>query len=308
LSHFFAGSILSHIFLNLDRIATFALGYTSTFLLGGWNRLVIGAKGLRLAFWLLGTGMKTLFFGGFGAAALAVGGLSLASSGLRKEIVGGLAEDLGIVGTELEEVTTAASKGLSPAFEVLKKHAGTVSETLRKRFAPELEALEKIFKPVSEKFTAIFKDISTKFEKGLLPHFNAFKKQLKAFTKSVSDAFAQVFKKDSSLLGAIINVVPVIEAISKILTRLSAGEIGQVIAGIGLLGGSLWFIARTIGCIGNVRSLIYGYRRMDESCTFGSRPIRTRVMVFSKNYRSACIFGNRSFRTCALVFDIHNSL
>jgi hypothetical protein len=68
--------------------------------------------------------MKTLLFGGFGAAALAIGGLSLATSGFRKEAIGGLAAELGVVGTGLEEVTVAASEGLAPALKVLEKHAG----------------------------------------------------------------------------------------------------------------------------------------------------------------------------------------
>ena len=41
------------------RIATFALGYASTFLFGGWNRLVILFKSLRLGLTLLGTGFKS---------------------------------------------------------------------------------------------------------------------------------------------------------------------------------------------------------------------------------------------------------
>lgn len=40
------------------RVATFALGYASTFLFGGLNRLVIAFKGLRLAITLVGTTFK----------------------------------------------------------------------------------------------------------------------------------------------------------------------------------------------------------------------------------------------------------
>lgn len=40
------------------RVATFALGYASTFLFGGLNRLVIAFKGLRLAMTLVGTTFK----------------------------------------------------------------------------------------------------------------------------------------------------------------------------------------------------------------------------------------------------------
>ena len=41
------------------RIATFALGYATTFLFGGWNRIVILFKGLRLALSLLGVAFKS---------------------------------------------------------------------------------------------------------------------------------------------------------------------------------------------------------------------------------------------------------
>jgi hypothetical protein len=268
-------SVIAHTvagFMSL-RIATFALGYASTFLFGGWNRLVIGAKGLRLALGLLGAGLKTLLFGGFGAAALVIGGLSVATSGFRKEAVGGLATELGLVGTELEEVTAAASQGLSPAFEVLKKHAGTVSETLRKRFTPELEALEETFKPVSENLTATFEsisakseeafkpiskklmpileDISTKFEKGLLPHFDSFKGRLKAVAVGVSSALVPTCEKFHDVLGKIIGdiksgAIPVIESLRRVFSGFSTMEVGQIIAGLALLGSSFLLITKAI--------------------------------------------------------------
>jgi TP901 family phage tail tape measure protein len=46
-------------FMSL-RIATFALGYASTFLFGGINRLIIVFKGLRLGLSLLGSAFKTI--------------------------------------------------------------------------------------------------------------------------------------------------------------------------------------------------------------------------------------------------------
>ena len=47
-------------FMSL-RIATFALGYASTFLFGGLNRLVIVFKGLRLGMALAGAAFRSFF-------------------------------------------------------------------------------------------------------------------------------------------------------------------------------------------------------------------------------------------------------
>jgi len=66
-------STIVHIVAGLisARLAFFTLGYASTFLFGGLNRIVIAAKGLRLGLGLLGS----LIFGKIGAIALSLGAI-----------------------------------------------------------------------------------------------------------------------------------------------------------------------------------------------------------------------------------------
>lgn len=74
------------------RIGLFSLGFASTFVLGGFNRIIIGLKGMRIGFTLFGVVLKSLLFGAFGKFTAIIGGFSLISSVFSAEFRAGIIE------------------------------------------------------------------------------------------------------------------------------------------------------------------------------------------------------------------------
>ncbi|MDR2067378.1 MAG: phage tail tape measure protein [Holosporaceae bacterium] len=230
------------------RIATFALGYASTFLFGGLNRLVIVAKGLRLGLSLLGVGIKTLLFGSFGKFMLAAGALGTVFSASLPEEAAGLANSLGVLGTQFRAVA-AGSEGPVGGLKALWTQFRTVASGIGGYFVKAVEKVTGLkIQPVFEKLAAIFSDISSKAKVELSPAFNAFKDRLVAIAGAVTEIVSPSLVNLRNIFSGIVRdirsgAIPVIEALRGVFAGFSAGEIGQVIAGVALLGFSFKTIA-----------------------------------------------------------------
>jgi TP901 family phage tail tape measure protein len=230
------------------RIATFALGYASTFLFGGLNRLIIVAKGLRLGLSMLGVGIKTLLFGGFGKFMLAAGALgAVFLASLPKESAA-LAVGLGDLGLQFRAVV-AGSEGLAVGLKVLCTQFRTVASGIGVSFVKAAEKVTGLdIMPVLTKLGTTVSNVASKASSELVPAFNVFNGKLIAVSGATIGGVLPSLSNLRNVFSGIVadirsGVIPVIEALRGILVGLSVGEIGQVIAGVTLLGFSFKIIA-----------------------------------------------------------------
>ena len=123
------------------KLATFALGYASTFLFGGLNRVIIAFKGLSFGISLLGGAIKGLIFGWFGRFASLAGGLGAILLGLGRTVNGRLVFSFQTLSTRLSQLTGTTGRKLIPLIESLRKNALALVRCLNSQLSPSTRKL-----------------------------------------------------------------------------------------------------------------------------------------------------------------------
>ena len=162
------------------RLATFTLGYASTFLFGGLNKLVIVFKGLRLGLSLLGVAMKGSF-GWIGAFAMA--------AWLIYDNWGAVQKFLGKIWEPIEPYWNA--------FKDLMKDLG-VTDFILSAWEPVKNFFATIWSGASaawEKFTAKLQEL------GVLESIRKKWEALKNFFKGIFDSLSPVIEKITAPLS-----------------------------------------------------------------------------------------------------------
>lgn len=127
--------------LALFRLSTFVIGYASTFLFGGLNKLSMGFTGLRLA---MSSIFSTMVFGWFGKLALVVGLVSLAFAGLSENANGELNFSFDTLGNNLKSFYDDLKQQTKPFIEKAKGIFSGIWDDISKNLSPETRAtLEK---------------------------------------------------------------------------------------------------------------------------------------------------------------------
>lgn len=217
------------------RIATFALGYASTFLFGGLNKLVIVFKGLRLATTIAGIAFKTFFFGSAGKFTAILGMIIFAATKLSKTFRGGVSQSVKMVSEKISNFCGLLKNKMASAFSGIAPYINKF-----KRFIPP-----EFFNLIS-KAESFLKSFGNSSKKALMP---AAKKipDLKNKIEQIPQAFT-VVKKLMSNFGSDFAIVAsrggviaaTLWAAFKIVSNVFSG-FGKVLS---IVGGGVGLITR----------------------------------------------------------------
>ena len=127
--------------LALFRLSTFVVGYASTFLFGGLNRLAMGFTGLRMA---MSSIFSTMIFGWFGKLALVVGIAALAFAGLSENANGELNFSFDTLSNNLKSFYDDFKKQTKPWIDKTTEFFSGMWNDISQSLSPETRAtLEK---------------------------------------------------------------------------------------------------------------------------------------------------------------------
>ena len=263
------------------KIAFFALGYASTFLFGGLNRLIMAFKGLRLGISLLGAAFRIALVSWFGKLAM-IGGT--ASAGLEKVADDEVRFSFDALSDRIENMFKIMKKNLIPTIAILKKQFSSIAKVLDKHLSPELRELLQqwgiFIKNVGKTLSLIAVTAGRKLFPILKQGFSLFGEVAGSTTKKVGGAFAEfntgaaqaTGTVKTKLLPGLTNLKDVAGSsefvdlassvgilgvafygLSKITTFVALKAItgfgtilGGIFSGVGIFGKSIWFLLTTI--------------------------------------------------------------
>ena len=266
------------------KIGIFALGYASTFLFGGWNRLVIISEALKIGLSVIGIGVKNLIFSFLKFAGI-TGTIAGSFLGISKGIDGELVfsfETLvsrvnwlaGIgkakIKTFWESLTNVKIPSFTEKFKAffneLKNTTGIIEriKTFDLKFKlPDFSKItqqlrEKLnqvnFSILSEKiksmFSEIFNNKNVSFPKNIFENLNLSTLELAGGIAVLTASFfvlPNVIGVAGSALVALISLIPIAISGFSGLFQASWFLIGTVLPG---LGGMLWSISEKLWYLG----------------------------------------------------------
>lgn len=118
------------------RVAVFALGYASTFLFGGLNRLTIGFKSVRIALSLFGSLLKKMFPKLLTVASAAFGTLCVVSIKLARQLKGTLYKNLEKLSIRIVTLKKLLAKQLKPIITSISKAMDPIIKKVVKMLPP----------------------------------------------------------------------------------------------------------------------------------------------------------------------------
>jgi TP901 family phage tail tape measure protein len=263
------------------KIAFFTIGYASTFLFGGLNRIVMAFKGLRLGISLFGSALRMALFGWFGRLAV-IGGT--VSAGLEEVADDEVRFNFDLLSDRVKKLFKTMKEDLIPTVSVLKKQFSGVANTLDKHLSPEFKELlsqwgvfiknigksfsliavtagRKVLPILEQVFATLGKWIgtSTKNLSGFFKDFNTGATQTTGtVTKELIPGIASLNNAaDNSKLIDLASSVGILGTAFYVLSKIAKfvlvgafSGFGKILLGIfgsiGLFGKGIWFITTTL--------------------------------------------------------------
>ena len=251
------------------KLATFALGYASTFLLGGLNRLFITFNALRFGLTAIGTTVKTFLFGKFGKLIALAGILSSVLMGLSKTADGKLVFSFETLSSRVSFLTTALKSKLSPILNVIKKQFSNISEQLRKHLSPQTLATIKNITDIIKQFVTQVWNLGKSIGEAFASLFNSNLGNRNPF-KEVQDKA----KSSSQIInGSFVSILNE----SKVETQNSANSIMRLGASITILSGLFFMISKVVSFVVGIAFSGFGKILMG---VFNGAGIVGRVLYF----------------------------